>query len=143
MTETLGLFPGQVQKLLQRHAGKKFVYLRRHLPPATARIVLGLNLPGIYTQREYHRYYPAGPNAGHVLGFTDIDDHGQEGIEYAFDRHLSGVDGEKRVLRDARRRVIEDVDSVKPAYHGQDLVLSIDLRSVSYTHLTLPTIYSV
>ena len=128
LTETLGLSPGQVQKLLQRHAGKKFVYLRRHLPPATARIVLGLKLPGIYTQREYHRYYPAGPSAGHVLGFTDIDDHGQEGIEYAFDRHLSGVDGKKRVLRDARRRVIEDVDSVKPVYHGQDLVLSIDLR---------------
>jgi cell division protein FtsI (penicillin-binding protein 3) len=128
LTEALGLSPGQVQKLLQRHAGKKFVYLRRHLPPETARLVLELNLPGVYTQREYHRYYPAGPDTGHVLGFTDIDDRGQEGIERAFDRHLSGVEGQKRVLRDARRRVIEDVDSVKPVYHGQDLVLSIDLR---------------
>ena len=128
LTEALGLIPGQVQKLLKRHASKKFVYLRRHVTPATAHLVLGLNLPGVYTQREYRRYYPAGPNAGHLLGFTDIDDHGQEGIERAFDRHLSGVEGKKRVLRDARRRVIEDIDSVKPVYHGQDLVLSIDLR---------------
>lgn len=128
LTEALALSPGQIEKLLHRYADKKFVYLRRHLPPEAARSVLELNVPGVYTQREYRRYYPAGLNVGHVLGFTNIDDQGQEGVEKAFDRHLSGVEGQKRVLRDARRRVIEDVDSVKPVYHGQDLVLSIDLR---------------
>jgi len=128
LTEALDLSPGQIENLLQRYSDKKFVYLRRHLPPEAARSVLALDIPGVYTQREYRRYYPAGLNAGHILGFTDIDDQGQEGVERAFDRHLSGVEGKKRVLRDARRRVIADVDSVKPVYHGHDLVLSIDLR---------------
>ncbi len=137
LTKALDLSPGQLRKLLQRHSHKKFVYLRRHLPPEAAQGVLKLNMPGVYTQREYHRYYPSGPNAGHILGFTDIDDRGQEGIERAFDRHLSGVEGKKRVLRDARRRIIEDVDSVMPVYHGHDLTLSIDLRlqTVARRHL--------
>jgi len=128
LTEALELSSGQIESQLHRYADKKFIWLRRHLPPATARLVLDLNIPGVFTLREYHRYYPAGLNAGHVLGFTDIDDHGQEGVERAFDRHLSGVEGKKRVLQDARRTVIEDIDRIKPVYHGRDLVLSIDLR---------------
>ena len=134
LTEALGLLPGQIEKLLQRYSDKKFVYLRRHLPPDATRNVLSLNLPGVYTQREYRRYYPSGLSAGHILGFTNIDDQGQEGVEKAFDKHLSGVEGKKRVLRDAKRRIIQDVNSVKPVYHGRDLVLSIDLRLQAIAH---------
>ncbi|MBO67189.1 MAG: cell division protein [Acidiferrobacteraceae bacterium] len=128
LADILDLPLSQLRKLLQSRAGAKFVYLRRHLPPETTRVALDLNLPGVFKQREYHRYYPAGPNVGHVLGFTDIDEKGQEGVELAFDRHLSGVEGKKRVLRDARRRIVEDVDSVKPVYDGKDLNLSLDIR---------------
>ena len=128
LADVLGLPLSQLKKLLQSRAESKFVYLRRHLPPEITRTVLDLNVPGVFRQREYHRYYPAGPNVGHVLGFTDIDEKGQEGVELAFDRHLSGVEGKKRVLRDARRRIIEDVDSVSPVYDGKDLTLSLDIR---------------
>src|SRR5690606_10766899 len=76
------------QKMAQR--GKRFVYLRRHLPPAEAEAVLALKVPGVYGQREYRRFYPAGDVTAHLLGFTNIDDRGQEGLELAYDDWLSG-----------------------------------------------------
>jgi len=107
---------------------REFVYLERHLSPAKAEQVLGLGLPGIGSVREYRRYYPAGEVAGHVVGFTDIDDEGQEGLEAAFDHWLQGENGSKRVLQDRLGRVIDDVELLKPARPGRDLRTSIDLR---------------
>ncbi|MDX9874832.1 MAG: penicillin-binding transpeptidase domain-containing protein [Spongiibacteraceae bacterium] len=119
-----------LQQLRERlgQPGRRFVYLQRHLPPARAEQILDLKLPGIYGQREYRRFYPAGEVTAHLLGFTNIDDRGQEGLELAYDEWLSGKPGSKRVLKDRTGKIIREIDAGKPAEPGRDLVLSIDLR---------------
>jgi cell division protein FtsI (penicillin-binding protein 3) len=107
---------------------REFVFLERHVSPAKAQQVLDLGLPGIGTVREYRRYYPAGEVTGHVVGFTDIDDRGQEGLEAAFDHWLKGELGSKRVIQDRRGQVFSDVELLQAARPGRDLRTSIDLR---------------
>ena len=107
---------------------REFLFLERHVAPARAQQVLELGLPGIGTVREYRRYYPAGEVAGHVIGFTDIDDRGQEGLEAAFDHWLKGEVGSKRVIQDRRGQVFSDVELLQEARPGRDLRTSIDLR---------------
>ena len=128
LAEALDFSPNRLANILERAKGREFVYLRRHLPPAEASRIESLAIPGVSSQREYGRYYPAGPITSHVLGFTDVDDRGQEGIEKAFDSHLSGVDGQKRVLRDNKGRIVEDIESIRAVHHGRDLQISLDLR---------------
>jgi cell division protein FtsI (penicillin-binding protein 3) len=107
---------------------REFMYLARHVSPAKAQEVLELGLPGIGTVREYRRYYPAGEVAGHLIGFTDIDDRGQEGLEAEFDHWLKGELGSKRVIQDRRGQVFSDVELLQAARPGRDLRTSIDLR---------------
>src|SRR5438874_234651 len=107
---------------------REFLYLARHRQPAEAEQIKALGIPGVYTSREYRRYYPAGEVIGHLLGFTNVDDAGQEGLELAFDHWLAGEDGAKRVIQDRYGRIVQNVESIKPARPGRDLVLSIDLR---------------
>jgi cell division protein FtsI (penicillin-binding protein 3) len=107
---------------------REFLYLARHLQPSEAQKIRALDIPGVYLRREYRRYFPAGEVAGHILGFTNVDDAGQEGLELAFDHWLAGEDGAKRVIQDRYGRVVQDVDSIRSARPGRDLVLSIDLR---------------
>jgi cell division protein FtsI (penicillin-binding protein 3) len=106
---------------------REFVYLERHLKPAKTEQVLSLGLPGVSSVREYQRYYPAGEVVGHLLGFTDIDDRGQEGLEAEFDQWLKGENGSKRVLQDRLGRAI-GVELISEARPGRDLRVSIDLR---------------
>jgi cell division protein FtsI (penicillin-binding protein 3) len=113
---------------ITRSMDREFLYLKRHLSPDQAARVMALKLPGVNIQREYRRYYPAGEVTGHLIGFTNIDDQGQEGLEYAFNHWLSGESGAKRVLKDRLGRSVENVESVQPARHGRDLRTSIDLR---------------
>lgn len=107
---------------------REFLYLGRHLEPQQAARVRALGIPGVRLIREYRRYYPAGEVAGHVLGFTSIDDSGQEGLELAYDHYLTGEDGVKRVIQDGYGRVVEVVESIRAVRPGKDLVLSVDLR---------------
>lgn len=107
---------------------KDFVYLRRHLRPDHAARALQLGLPGVGTLREYRRYYPSGEVTGHLLGFTNIDDQGQEGMELAYDYWLRGETGSKRVVQDRLGRIIEDVELIAPARAGRELATSLDLR---------------
>jgi cell division protein FtsI (penicillin-binding protein 3) len=107
---------------------KDFVYLRRHLRPDHAAKALQLGLPGVGTLREYRRYYPSGEVTGHLLGFTNIDDQGQEGIELAYDYWLRGETGSKRVVQDRLGRIIEDVELIGAARPGRTLRTSLDLR---------------
>lgn len=109
-------------------ADREFVYLRRHINPDLGRKVLALGLPGVALQREYRRFYPLGEVAAHLIGFTNVDDHGQEGLELAWDAWLSGEPGLKRVIRDRLGRVIDDVEQIRPVQPGHDLRLSIDSR---------------
>ncbi len=88
------------------------------MQPAEAAAIKALGIPGVYTLREYRRYYPAGEVTGHLLGFTNVDDVGQEGLELAFDHWLAGEDGAKRVIQDRHGRIVEDVESIRPAAPG-------------------------
>jgi cell division protein FtsI (penicillin-binding protein 3) len=107
---------------------REFLYVARHLQPHEADRIRKLGIPGVYFQREYKRFYPNGEVTGHLLGFTNLDESGLEGLEFAYDRTLSGVDGAKRVLQDGRGQVIENVDVLKAPVQGEDLTTSIDLR---------------
>lgn len=122
-------------RMAQRN--KHFVYLRRHLPPPVADAVMALKIPGVNVDREYRRFYPAGEVTAHLLGFTDIDDAGQEGIELAYNNALSGVPGSKRVLKDLKGKIIREIDAGQAARPGGDVTLSIDLRLQYIAHREL------
>jgi cell division protein FtsI (penicillin-binding protein 3) len=107
---------------------REFIYLVRHMRPQDAATVKALGIPGVETMREYRRYYPAGEVTGHLLGFTNVDDVGQEGLELAFDQWLGGQPGQKLVMRDSLGRTIEDIERISAPRPGQDLRTSIDLR---------------
>lgn len=110
------------------HLDREFLYLVRHLPPAQAARIKALGIPGLYLMREYQRFYPAGEVAGHVVGFTTIDDRGQDGLELSYDQILTGADGAKRVLQDMYGDYVQDVGLIRAPRPGRDLVTSIDLR---------------
>lgn len=117
-----------IARRLAGNQDRSFIYLARHMKPTDAQAVKKLGMPGVNVEREYRRYYPSGEVAGHVLGFTSVDDVGQEGTERAFDDWLSGEDGKKRVIQDRKGRKVEDVESIRQTRPGKDLRLSIDLR---------------
>lgn len=113
---------------VEANAGREFIYLARHLAPEQAQQVLALRVPGIYALTEYRRYYPAGEVTSHLVGFTNIDDVGQEGIELSMDNRLRGTPGRKKVVRDLHGRVIQDIAVLEEAHPGSNVALSIDLR---------------
>ena len=126
----LGIDPDALVARVARAAsrGSEFVYVKRHVPPALVARVEALGTDAISVQREYRRYYPSGGAASHVVGFTDIDDVGREGLEMAYDGWLAGRAGERRVVRDRTGREIAGTDIARPAVPGKDLELSIDRR---------------
>ncbi|MGC8121612.1 peptidoglycan D,D-transpeptidase FtsI family protein [Marinobacter sp. VGCF2001] len=128
LARTLGFSEGALRARLRQYAGREFIYLRRKVQPSVAREALAVGLGGIYARQEYRRYYPGGEVTAHVVGFTDIDEHGQEGIELAYNKWLTGEPGQKRVLKDNRGRIIKDLMLIRNARPGKNLELSIDLR---------------
>jgi cell division protein FtsI (penicillin-binding protein 3) len=128
LADALGLDDEALARRITSNLDREFVYLLRGLAPHKAEQALRLGLPGVDTVREYRRYYPAGEVTGHLIGFTDVDDIGQEGLEFEFNHRLKGENGSKRVQQDRLGRVIKDVELVKPAAPGRDLRTSIDLR---------------
>jgi cell division protein FtsI (penicillin-binding protein 3) len=117
-----------LMKRLERSKHTQFVYLARRVSPAIARSLRSLEIPGIRFKREYRRFYPSGEISAHVVGRTDIDDVGQEGIELSMDHVLRGVPGSKRVLTDRRGQRVRDLDFYDAPDFGDDVELSIDLR---------------
>ena len=128
LARLLDMSPRDLARLVERHAEREFMYLKRHVPPTVAERVTALKLSGVSLLREYRRYYPAGSVAGHVLGFTNIDDDGLEGIELAYDSWLRAVPGTKRVLRDLHGNAVEVAESIRLPVPGRDLVVSLDRR---------------
>ncbi len=137
LAKALQLKPETLMRRITRSMEKEFLYLKRHLNPSAAQRVMALKLPGINVQREYRRYYPASEVTGHLVGFTNIDDQGQEGLELAMNYWLEGEPGAKRVLKDRLGRSIENVESIRPPHHGKDLRASIDLRLQYLAYRTL------
>ncbi len=127
LARLLELDTPEIQKRLA-DTRREFVYLKRHLPPEQAAKVVELNIPGVFLQREYRRYYPGSEYTAHLIGFTDIDNKGQEALELAFDADLSGKPGSRRVIKDRLGHIVEDVESVRMPQHGRELTLSIDSR---------------
>lgn len=127
LARLLGVDAAELRKRLADRE-REFVYLKRQLPPEEAAKVVQLNLPGVFLQREYRRYYPAAEVTAHVVGFTGVDDNGQEGIELAYQEWLAGKRGSRRVIKDRLGRIIEDVESIRAPQQGRELALSIDQR---------------
>ncbi len=128
LARLLGMNREQLSARLSRNAQRNFLYLKRHMNPAEAARIAEANIAGVRLEREYHRYYPAAEVTGHLIGFTDIDDVGQEGVELAFDHRLADRPGKKRVLIDRYGRSVDDIERIAAPQPGQNIVTSIDLR---------------
>jgi cell division protein FtsI (penicillin-binding protein 3) len=127
LAQLLATSPAEVERRLA-DGKREFVYLKRQLPPERAAGVVQLGIKGVFLQREYRRFYPAGEVMAHVIGFTDINDRGQEALELAFDQALAGRPGSRRVIKDRLGHIIEDVESITRPEHGAVLTLSLDTR---------------
>ncbi len=127
LAEIIGMNSAEIQKKIEGPQ-RDFVYLKRHLPPEIAARVVELNMPGVFLRREFRRYYPAGELTAHMLGFTDVDDNGQEGVELAWQDDLAGKPGSRRVIKDRKGRIVEDIESIRIPRPGRDIALSIDSK---------------
>ena len=137
LAAALGTDLSTFSERLKANADKEFIYLRRRMTPADGEAVMALDVHGVYSIEEYRRFYPAGEVAAHLVGFTNVDEQGQEGLELAYDQWLQGVPGRRQVLQDRRGRLIKDVQVVANARPGNDLRLSIDLRLQYLAHREL------
>lgn len=128
LARALDMSSKDIARRLARYADKEFMYLARQITPERAERVMALDISGVYRHLEYKRFYPAGEVAAQLVGFTDIDDAGQEGIELAFDSQLAGRPGYRQVLKDRRGRVIRDLRLISAEKPGGNLALSVDMR---------------
>lgn len=128
LAAALGMKERKLRERLSLYAGKQFVYLARHLPPHEADVILARHFAGVSGETEYRRFYPAGEVAAHVVGFTNIDDKGQEGVELAFEQYLAGAEGYKRVIKDLKGNIVKEEGVLQAPVSGKDITLSIDMR---------------
>ena len=133
----LELKPAELAQKIEANAGREFMYLARRLTPEHGQKVLDRKIAGVYSREEFQRFYPAGEVAAQLVGFTNIDDRGQEGIELAFDQWLTGVPGKRQVIKDRRGDLIRDLQVKENAKPGKELALSIDLRLQYLAHREL------
>jgi cell division protein FtsI (penicillin-binding protein 3) len=133
----LGLDPEVIRARISQYAHQEFMYVKRHLSPTEAESVLSLGLKGVYAREEFKRYYPLGEAAVHVIGMTNTDEEGQEGIELQYENILRGIPGKHRLIKDSLSRVVQDLGVEQPAQPGQDITLSIDanLQYIAYRAL--------
>ncbi len=141
LARLLELDAADLRARLQQNRSRRFLYLARHLAPFQAAPALELAIEGVYRQREYRRFYPRGEVTAHLLGFNDIDETGQEGMERAWNDWLRGVPGGRRVIKDRRGNIIEELNTIELAKPGKDLRLSIDMRLQSLAHRELKDAY--
>ncbi|GLR63150.1 peptidoglycan D,D-transpeptidase FtsI family protein [Marinospirillum insulare] len=128
LAKALGETPLDFFTRLNRYADREFIYLKRQVTPDLAEAVMSLKIPGVYVEDEYKRYYPAGEVAAHLVGFTNVDEQGQEGLELSWDHWLKATPGKKRVLKDLKGRIVRNLAVLQAAHPGQNLTLSLDLR---------------
>ncbi|UTA48863.1 penicillin-binding protein 2 [Simiduia sp. 21SJ11W-1] len=128
LARALGINAQALERKVKANQAREFLYLKRHLPPQDAEAVMALDIAGVSAELEYRRYYPAAEVTAHLVGFTNVDERGQEGLELAYDEWLTGTQGAKQVQRDLRGRNIKELQLLRAAEPGNDLALSIDLR---------------
>lgn len=133
----VGVKHAELKKRLEKYKNKQFMYLTRQLPPYKADKILKNRFAGVYAEDGFRRYYPSGEVSAHVVGFTDINDSGQEGVELGFDQWLAGEQGSKRVIKDRKGHVVKDLGLVKAPKSGSDLRLTLDLRLQYLAHKEL------
>lgn len=139
LAKILKLDPKMLARKIESNNQKTFLYLKRYLPPETSEQISDLKLKGVNIDREFHRFYPAGEVAAHILGFTDIDDQGQEGVELAYNDWLKGDAGRKKVLKNLYGDIVKDIRPLEEARPGKELSLSIDLRVQYHAYRELKT----
>ncbi len=128
LAQILQISSDDITKIADSQPARNFVYLKRGNPPQISDQLEGLKIPGIFLQREYKRYYPEAEATAHLIGITNVDDHGQEGLELAFDPWLGGKPGKKQVIKDRLGNIISEIALLKKPEQGRPLVLSIDKR---------------
>ncbi len=128
LAQALGISQTEIASALKGREQREFVYLRRHVSPTAAQAVQALDLEGVFLQQEYRRYYPESEVTAHVLGFTNVDDEGQEGLELALNRYLIGIAGSKQVIQDSHGNSIADLALLQAPRAGQDVTLTLDRR---------------
>ncbi|MCH4810228.1 peptidoglycan D,D-transpeptidase FtsI family protein [Vreelandella neptunia] len=128
LAQALGMTLDDFESRVARFSEREFMYLRRQMTPAAAQQILNLRTPGVYPQREYKRYYPAGEVAAQLLGVTNVDDIGQEGLELSYQPYLAGHPGQRRVIKDRRGRLVRELGVINEAQPGGELTLAIDQR---------------
>ncbi|WP_374517603.1 peptidoglycan D,D-transpeptidase FtsI family protein [Undibacterium squillarum] len=135
LASLLGISDADLAKKL--NSDKTFVYLKRQVENETADKIMALGIPGVDTRKEYKRYYPEGEVMAHVVGFTNVEDIGQEGMELGAEKNLAGKNGSRRVIKDRLGRIVEDIRAIREPHNGKDLTLSIDskIQYIAYTHL--------
>ena len=138
LAKQLGLDYKRLEKKIKSRAGQRgrFVYLKRRIPPQQGERLMALGIPGINVQSSYKRYYPAGEVATHILGYTDIEDRGQEGVELAFDSALTSIAGKRHVMLGIKQNVVKELPWIDGKQHkpGEAIDLSIDMRIQSIAH---------
>lgn len=135
LASLLGISDADLAKKL--NSDKTFVYLKRQVENDIAEKIIALGIPGVDTRKEYKRYYPEGEVMAHVVGFTNVEDIGQEGMELGAEKNLAGKNGSRRVIKDRLGRIVEDIRAIREPHNGKDLTLSIDskIQYIAYTHL--------
>ena len=136
LASALALPPEEIRQKIARK-DRQFVFLKRQISPDQAAKVMALRIPGVFQQREYRRYYPSGEVMAHVVGFTGIEDNGQEGIELAAQQRLAGTPGSRKVIKDRKGRIVEDVQSLRAPRDGEEVTLAIDQRLQFLAHREL------
>ncbi|PCJ25078.1 MAG: cell division protein [SAR86 cluster bacterium] len=137
LAQGLGLNAEALALDIRKHRAREFHYIKRRLSPVEADKILSLKINGVYGQQEYQRFYPQGEVAAHLVGFSNVDDVGQEGLELTYDEWLRGIPGRRQVIKDRRGHIIEELNTIQTAQPGNNLELSIDFRlqSLAYKEL--------
>lgn len=128
LAQLLKLSADKIRAKTDKEAEKEFIYLKRGVVPLASEAIAHLGIPGLFCQHNYHRFYPQSDVAAHVIGFTNIDDQGQEGLELAYDSWLSGITGKKKVVKDRLGNIITELGIIRPPRQGHNLILSLDNR---------------
>ncbi len=136
LAQALAMEPDEIRQKIAKK-DRQFVFLKRQISPDQAAKVMALRTPGVFQQREWRRYYPSGEVMAHVVGFTGVEDNGQEGIELAAQQRLAGVAGSRKVIKDRKGRIVEDVEGLRPPRDGQEVTLSLDQRLQFLAHREL------